>query len=351
MPLIATLDALQGYAILAVAALVAGAVNSFAGGGTILTFPVLGAILPDLPGRLVTANATSTIGLWPGAATAAWAYRGERADLPAWARWLVVPSVAGAIVGTALVLVLPPEWFDALVPWLILVAAVLFACQPRLAAMGTSREQLPLPLGDDPGQTKIRPLPLGDDRDPTRHLPLPLADDPGQTKIRPLPLGDDRDPTRHLPLPLGEGRGEGAPALPTAPAASPHVLQPTARARIALACGLQFLVSVYGGYFGAGIGILMLAVLGMLGLGDIHRLNGVKNVLGTVVNGVSAAVFALGALAGWHAVSWPHAAVMAVAATVGSLGASHLARRLPARIVRRGVALISFALAAYYFLR
>ena len=60
----------------------------------------LGAILPDLPGRLVTANATSTIGLWPGAATAAWAYRGERADLPAWARWLVVPSVAGAIVGT-----------------------------------------------------------------------------------------------------------------------------------------------------------------------------------------------------------------------------------------------------------
>ena len=309
MPLIATLDALQGYAILAVAALVAGAVNSFAGGGTILTFPILDTILPDLPGRLVTANATSTIGLWPGAATAAWSYRGERVDLPAWARWLVVPSVAGAFVGTALVLVLPPAWFDALVPWLILLAAVLFACQPRLAAMGTSREQLPLPLADDPGQTKI------------------------------------------LPLPLGEGRGEGAPALPTAPAASPHVLQPTARARIALACGLQFLVSVYGGYFGAGIGILMLAVLGMLGLGDIHRLNGVKNVLGTVVNGVSAAVFALGALAGWQAVSWPHAAVMAVAAIIGSLGASHLARRLPARMVRRGVALIGFALAAYYFLR
>lgn len=267
MLLIASLDALQGYAILAVAALLAGAVNSFAGGGTILTFPILGAILPDLPGRLVTANATSTIGLWPGAATAAWAYRGERADLPAWARWLVVPSVAGAIVGTALVLVLPPAWFDALVPWLILLAALLFAFQPRLAAMGTRREQ------------------------------------------------------------------------------------PTAPDRIAIACGLQFLVSVYGGYFGAGIGILMLAVLGMLGLGDIHRLNGVKNVLGMVVNGVSAAVFALGALAGWHAVSWPHAAVMAVASIVGSLGASHLARRLPARIVRRGVALIGFALAAYYFLR
>ena len=297
MLLIASLDALQGYAILAVAALLAGAVNSFAGGGTILTFPILGAILPDLPGRLVTANATSTIGLWPGAATAAWAYRGERADLPAWARWLVVPSVAGAVVGTALVLVLPPAWFDALVPWLILLAAVLFAFQPWLAAMGTRREQLPLHLRDAPHQTTI------------------------------------------LPLPLGEGRGAGAPALPTAPS------------RIAIACGLQFLVSVYGGYFGAGIGILMLAVLGMLGLGDIHRLNGVKNVLGMVVNGVAAGMFALGSLAGWHAVSWPHAAVMAVASIAGSLGASHLARRLPARIVRRCVALIGFALAAYYFLR
>jgi uncharacterized membrane protein YfcA len=129
----------------------------------------------------------------------------------------------------------------------------------------------------------------------------------------------------------------------------PRAPSPAAPARIATACGLQFLVSVYGGYFGAGIGILMLAVLGMLGLGDIHRLNGVKNVLGTVINGVAAGMFALGSLAGWHAVSWPHAAVMAVASIVGSLGASHVARRLPARIVRRCVALIGFALAAYYF--
>jgi uncharacterized membrane protein YfcA len=299
MPLVAQLDSLQGHALLAVAALLAGAVNSFAGGGTILTFPVLGAILPDLPGRLVVANATSTIGLWPGAATAAWAYRGERDEVPAWARWLIVPSVLGAVVGTALVLVLPPAWFDALVPWLILTAALLFAGQPHLAAWAFS---------------------------PTL----------------PLPLGVGETATSAPPLPLGEGRGEGAAAASRAPS-------PAAPARIATACGLQFLVSVYGGYFGAGIGILMLAVLGMLGLGDIHRLNGVKNVLGMVVNGVAAGMFALGSLAGWHAVSWPHAAVMAVASIVGSLGASHVARRLPARIVRRCVALIGFALAAYYF--
>ena len=302
MPLVAQLDSLQGHALLAVAALLAGAVNSFAGGGTILTFPVLAAILPDLPGRLVVANATSTIGLWPGAATAAWAYRGERDEVPAWARWLIVPSVLGAVVGTALVLVLPPAWFDALVPWLILTAALLFAGQPHLAAWAFS---------------------------PTL----------------PLPLGVGETATSAPPLPLGEGRGEGAAAASHPPRAP----SPAAPARIATACGLQFLVSVYGGYFGAGIGILMLAVLGMLGLGDIHRLNGVKNVLGTVINGVAAGMFALGSLAGWHAVSWPHAAVMAVASIVGSLGASHVARRLPARIVRRCVALIGFALAAYYF--
>ena len=244
MHLLAQLDPLQGFALLAAASALAGAVNSVAGGGTILTFPVLGAILPDLPGRLVTANATSTIGLWPGAATAAWAYRGERSDLPGWARWLIVPSVLGAVAGTMQVVALP-----------------------RL----------------------------------TSHASSATA------------------------------------------AASPG--------RIAAACGMQLLVGIYGGYFGAGIGILMLAVLSLLGLGDIHRLNGVKNVLGTVVNGVAAGMFAIGSFAGAHAVSWPHAAVMAAASILGGFGASHLARRLPARLVRRCVALIGFGLAAYYFLR
>ncbi len=269
---LASLDDLPAMALLAGAAALGGAVNSFAGGGTILTFPVLAAILPPDPGRLVTANATSTIGLWPGAVTAAWAYRGERSGQPAWARWLILPSAIGAITGTLLLLALPPEWFDALVPWLILVAAILFAVQPQLARLIPARAT-------------------------------------GTTDATPSGAG------------------------------------------LVAACGLQFLVGVYGGYFGAGIGIMMLAMLGMLGLGDMHRLNGVKNVLGMVVNGVAAGTFALGAMVGAHGVSWPHAAVMAVAAILGSLGASHLARRLPASFVRRGVALIGFALAAYYFLR
>ncbi|MFM7035365.1 MAG: sulfite exporter TauE/SafE family protein [Planctomycetia bacterium] len=256
-----------GLAVLALVTAIASAVNSVAGGGTILTFPVLVAILPESPARMVVANATSTIGLWPGALAAAWAYRGDRIDQPAWARWLLLPSAAGAIVGSALVLVLPPAWFTSLVPWLILLAAVLFTIQPWLASRAV------------------------------------------------------------------RATGTARPAS------------------LALACGLQFVVAVYGGYFGAGIGILMLAMLGMLRLGDIHRLNAVKNVLGTVVNGTAAAIFAGGSLLGTHEVAWLHAAIMAGAAVIGAIGGSVLARRMPAPVVRRLVAVIGFGLACYYFLK
>jgi uncharacterized membrane protein YfcA len=267
--LVAFLDAglgLPSLVLLAVASAAAGAINSVAGGGTILTFPVLAAILPPDPARLIVANATSTIGLWPGAAIAAWAYRGERAGQPPWARWLLLPSVAGAIVGVLLVLLLPARLFAAAVPWLILLAAVLFAAQPRLAGL----------------------------------VAAPQAVTPG---------------------------------------------------RIAAACGLQFLVAIYGGYFGAGIGILTLAVLGILALGDIHRLNGLKNVLGMTTNGVAAAIFAAGSAVGAHDVSWPCVAVMAVASIAGGFGGSVVARRFRPAAVRRFVAAIGFALAGYYLWR
>ena len=284
-----SLSGWAGLALLALVTFVAAAVNSVAGGGTILTFPILAAVLPPDPARMVTANATSTIGLWPGALAAAWAYRGERVGQPPWARTLLLPSALGALFGALLVLVLPPVWFESLVPWLILSAATLFALQPTLVAWTLSR----------------------------------------------FPHSVPRDPP---------AAPEGMPAR-----------------TVALAWGLQFLVAVYGGYFGAGIGILMLAVLGSLGLGNIHKVNAVKNVLGTVINGSAALLFTLLSVAGrwWlpdglgggsDAVSWPHAGVMAVAAVLGGLAGSHLARRMPASVVRPVVAVIGFALAGYYFL-
>lgn len=277
-------------AVLAAVTAVASAVNAIAGGGTILTFPVLSAILPDTPGRLVVANATSTIGLLPGAVVASWEYREDRRDLPSWSRWLVVPSAAGAMVGSVLVLALPSAWFDAIVPWLILLAAVLFTVQPQLSAWTAAR-------------------------------------------------GGSRSAQQ------SEARGQDNAAVSLRTAAG---LRQAPQLPVAMV--LQFLVALYGGYFGAGIGILMLAMLGGLGLGDIHRLNAVKNVLGGIVNGAAALLFATGAVIGWHDVAWEHAGVMAAAAALGGSLGTRLTRRLPSRIVRRMVAVIGFLLAGYYFL-
>jgi uncharacterized membrane protein YfcA len=110
----------------------------------------------------------------------------------------------------------------------------------------------------------------------------------------------------------------------------------------------QLAVGIYGGYFGAGIGILMLASLGLLGLGDIHALNAVKNLLAAAVNGVATVLFIIASFAGGYSVSWMHVAVAAAGSIVGGIAVAHLSRRLPATAVRRLVALIAFGLAAYH---
>jgi len=192
------------YGFLALAALAAGVVNSIAGGGTLLTFPALLTVLNP-----VYANGTSTVALVPGSLSAAWGFRRDLQAVRRWTPVLMIPSLAGGLVGSLLVTQLPEHYFAALVPWLILTAALLFLLQPLLA----------------------------------RHTDS--VGDPGPRK-----------------------------------------------GRVAAVAGLQFLVAVYGGYFGAGIGILMLASLGLMGLSDIHAMNGLKNFLAACINGVSVFVFA-----------------------------------------------------------
>jgi uncharacterized membrane protein YfcA len=108
----------------------------------------------------------------------------------------------------------------------------------------------------------------------------------------------------------------------------------------------QFLVAVYGGYFGAGIGILMLAVLGIMGLSDIHQMNGLKNVFGSMINGVAAAYFIFAGL-----IDWPSAVLMAAGSIVGGYGAAGIARRMGQKFVRRAVILIGLAMAVSLFFK
>jgi uncharacterized membrane protein YfcA len=242
---------------LCLSALAAGAINSVAGGGTLLTFPALTAVVSP-----VLANGTSTVALVPGSAAGAWGYRGEFRAVRRWALLLAGPSLVGGAVGTLLVTEFPESYFNALVPWLILTAALLFLLQPALTRL----------------------------------------------------------------------TGLGKPHAPPSAAARAGVI------------AFQFLVAVYGGYFGAGMGIMMIASLSLMGVGDIHRANALKTFLAACINGVSVAVWVLK-----DKVRWDLAPGMAVAAIVGGYLGARLARRLPKDVVRWVVIAIGFGLAAYYF--
>ena len=236
------MDIAEG-AVLAAAAAVAGAVNSVAGGGTLLTFPALrfGA---DLLPRV--ANATSTAALWPGAWGAIGGYRKDLAGSGRFLAALAVPSLLGGGLGAWLLLVAGERAFGFIVPWLVIFATVLFAISARIAARFGAGEE-----GRDP---------------------------------RPGPL----------------------------------------------ALLYHFGVAVYGGYFGAGIGILMLAMLGTLGMRDIRRMNGVKMVQGMLINVVAIAVF----VAAGDLIRWPEAILMAMAALGGGFAGASLSRRVPPEAVR-----------------
>jgi uncharacterized protein len=112
------------------------------------------------------------------------------------------------------------------------------------------------------------------------------------------------------------------------------------------AMAFQFAVAIYGGYFGAGIGILMLAALGLLGLTDIHQMNGLKNFFAVCINLVAASYFALRG-----SVDWPYAGVMMAGAIAGGYGGAGLARKLGRRFVRRAVIFIGLAMAVSLLFR
>lgn len=259
---------LEEYLVLCACAAAGGAINSVAGGGTLLTFPALNAVLARVLGSeaeaAVWANATSTVALFPGALGAVWGFRRELAASRRWLAILIGPSLLGGLAGSLLVAVLPAASFKALVPWLILTAALLFAFQPLIARW------------------------------------------------------------------TGIGLPHGAP---------------TGRTLAGVAV-FQFFVALYGGYFGAGIGILMLSALAMMGLADIHVMNGLKSTLGAAINGMAVVVF----LAAGK-VDPPRAAAMALAGLAGGYLGAHTSRQLDRNLVRMFVIAIGFALASYYFFR
>ena len=249
-----------------VASVLGGGINAIAGGGTLLTFPALvGLGVPAL-----TANATSTVALWPGALSSMWGYRGELRGARAWVVRLTLPSVAGGAVGAWLLLRTPPDRFARIVPFLVLGATLLF-----------------------------------------------MAQGPMMRRLR--RAGGDAD----------TAAGGRDPEL------APWVF-----------VAAQFAIGVYGGYFGAGIGILMLAGLGLMGFTNIHRMNGLKNWGAVCMNGVAAGAFALSGI-----VDWPVALAMASGGLLGGYAGARLAQRVGQQRVRRAIVVIGLASFLFLLLR
>lgn len=246
---------------LCLASMAGGAINAVAGGGTLVTFPMLLWALGNGEEESVVANGTSTFALFPGSVASMWGYRREIQATSHWLKPLLPPSILGAILGAYLTL-LSPGTFKQLIPWLILSASVLFLLQPLIARW------------------------------------------------------------------IGIGQPHEAP-------------KPQTVTGIVL---LQFLIAVYGGYFGAGIGILMLSGLALIGISDIHLMNGLKTVLATMINGLATAMFV------WNGkVNWYYALPMTAAAILGGFVGASTARLMNRTVVRWIVISIGVGLSTYYF--
>ena len=241
-------------ALLAAAGLTAGAVNSIAGGGTLITFPALLAIGVGP----VAANITSSVGLLSGYLGGSIGYRNELAGQGRRIRALLLVGVLGGLTGAVVLLLTPASAFDAAVPILILISCALLAAQPALARLVAARRSTH-PSGSDASWT--------------------------------------------------------------------------VRAGV-------FASAVYGTYFGAGLGVLLLAVLGILVHDELQRLNALKGLLSLVVNIVGVLVFISSGR-----VVWAAAGILCIGAYTGGLLGVRLARRLPSHVLRAGVILLGTCVA------
>lgn len=109
---------------------------------------------------------------------------------------------------------------------------------------------------------------------------------------------------------------------------------------------IQLVISIYGGFFGGGIGILMLAALSLMGMDNIHRMNGLKTLLATLINGIAVVAFIIA-----RAVAWVPAAIMVVAAILGGYIGAAVARKIDPKLVRVFVIVVGFSISAYLFVR
>jgi uncharacterized protein len=245
-----------GLAIAGAGAAVAAAINSAAGGGSFISFPVL--VFLGMPP--IAANATNTAAMWIGQAGS---MRGFKDDMvrPS-PRFIVamIVSALGGVAGALLLLHTPPSAFNAVIPWLLLFATLVFAFAP---------------------------------------LVLKLAKRAGEV-----------DDIAHW-----------------------HSI-------------VLFIIAIYGGYFGGGQGLVILAFFALIGMTNLRKMNALKSVLAFINNGIPVIPFALA-----HALEWDVAIVMCICAIVGGYYGAVVVKRVPPRIMRIIIVAIGAATTVAFFVR
>jgi uncharacterized membrane protein YfcA len=239
------------------AAVVAGAVNAVAGGGTLISFPTLVGL--GVPA--VDANVTNTVSLVPGYLAGSWAQRTDLRPQLAHSRILAVVGGLGGLGGSILLVLIPGHAFRVAVPYLIVLSCLLLLLQDRVR----------------------------------RFVVEP-----------------------HPP----ERAGRHRPALTS----------------------LVFLASIYGGFFGAGLGIMLLAVLGLFSADPLAKVNALKQALSFLINVVSAVFFAFSGHVVWAAVP-----VMAAGSLAGGFLGGRLVPVVPERSLRRAVVGAGIAVAVSFW--
>lgn len=278
--------------LLFIAAILGGTLNSVAGGGSFITLPslIFAGVLP------INANATSTVALWPGSVASIGAYRKElMKQKRTQVLLLSITSLVGGILGAFLLLDTSQTTFIRLLPYLLLIATVLFTISGPLTARMRQRQA-------------------------TRSAAL--------QKETMAVQGQDTEQADMAVLPSSN---------PIQKRTSWLVLVGTAF--------LQLIIAIYGGYFGGGIGILMLASLGLMGMENIHEMNAMKTLLTTCINGVALIIFVSKGV-----VVWPQAILMIGGAIIGGFGGAYFARKLNPLWVRWFVIAVGLGMTIYFFL-
>jgi uncharacterized membrane protein YfcA len=280
--------------LLLVAAIVAGALNAIAGGGSFFSFPAL-IFVGIAP---ISANATSTVALWPGIIASAIAYRGK--FTLRWRELIVIAlvSMVGGVVGALLLLRTSDQLFRQILPYLMLAATLLFTFGKSFTnQIARFTEKL---------------------KNNQPHNRTPNLDPESIT------LQSPPEPSRSIP-------------------------QRSTNIGISKSWWVLILflaIAVYGGFFGGGLGILLLASLTIMGMDNINQMNAIKTLLNACINGMAIAQFAIS-----DVVVWQQALLMAIGAIVGGYLSAHYAQQLNAIWVRRFVIVVAFGLTGYFFVK